>query len=550
MSSLPLSSTRALPLRTSLRQVSSASAQILNYNDDPPDPFKDAREIGRIAQCPQCLDPLQSPVTLPCGNSLCMRCIPKLHVRQNITYPASPNRLQGFVCPFSSCKMDHAIGDCSKDVTLNKIMNVVRLELDMCLKLQERDVKRRSGVSSQNLENRSEVHPSGRLLAAHTRYEIDGLLYDSELDYPKLSLDGEKSDRISNPILLRLKEAIRSELDCQVCYGIFVDPYITTCGHTFCQKCLEKVLEHSRLCPICRSSQARTTGQRAAIAPSRLLGKILDGLYPESASLRTVSAKNEEVCCEDMKVPLFICTPSFPGMPTFLHIFEPRYLLMIRRVMETNEKKFGMLLHNPRRETQGNLGSVGFYEYGTMLQIINMHRLPNEQILIETIGLSRFRVVKYGVRDEYTIGKIVPVDDISVPAEEALEARETMSRESATANFEITIDDPNASFTQINLSSQSIFHRLETISTRALFELGVDYVNRMREQSAPWLQTRVFQAYGNCPQDPDLFPWWFASVLPISDQQKYELLSTESVRDRLKICAGWVKEIEIRKKYV
>ncbi|RKF60557.1 LON peptidase N-terminal domain and RING finger protein 1 [Erysiphe neolycopersici] len=557
MSSLPLSSACAFPLQASLRQVPSPSAPGLNYDDDPPDPFKDAQKIAKIAQCPQCLDTLQSPVTLPCGNSLCTRCIPKLHVRQNISYPASPNRLQGFVCPFSSCKMDHAIGDCNKDVTLNKIMNVVRLELDSSkehqtgklnirLKLLERDSRRRPGVSSQNLDNRCEVHPSGRRLATHTRYEIDGLLYDSKLDYRKLSLDGEKSDRINNLTLLRLKEAIKSELDCQVCYGTFVDPYITTCGHTFCQKCLERVLEHSKLCPICRSSQARNTGQKAAIAPSKLLGKILDGLYPESAASRTVSARNEEVCNEDMKVPLFVCTPSFPGMPTFLHIFEPRYRLMIRRVMETNEKKFGMLLHNPRRETQGSLGPVGFYEYGTMLQIVNMHRLPNDHILIETIGLSRFRVVKYGVRDEYTIGKIEPIYDISVPEEEALEAREALSRDSASDDFEITLDDSNESFTE-NLSSQFNGQRPETMSTRALFEIGFEFVNRMREQSAPWLQKRVFQAYGNCPQDPDLFPWWFASVLPISDVQKYELLSTESVRDRLKICAGWVNEIEIRK---
>lgn len=557
MSSLPLSSTHALLLRTPLRQVASGSAQGLNYDDDLPDPFKDARKIGRIAQCPQCLNPLQSPVTLPCGNSLCMRCIPKPHIRQNITYPATPNRLQGFICPFSSCKLDHAIGDYNKDVTLNKIMNVVRLELDsaedlqtgkldICLKLQERDSRRRSGASSQNLENRSEMLPSGRRLTTHTRYEIDGLLYDSELDYRNLSLGGEKSDRQNNQILLRLKEALRSELDCQVCYGIFMNPYTTNCGHTFCHKCLERVFEHSKLCPICRSPQTRTTGQRAAIAPSILLGKILDGLYPETASSRTLLAKNEEVCGEDMKVPLFVCTPSFPGMPTFLHIFEPRYRLMIRRVMETSEKKFGMLLHNPCRETQGSLGPVGFYEYGTMLQIINMHRLPNEHILIETIGLSRFRVVKYGIRDEYTIGKIEPIDDISVPAEEALEARETLSREPASSNIEVIPSEQNASLTQINLSGQSSGHRPETMSTRALFELCVNFVNRMQEQSAPWLQRRVFQAYGNCPPDPDLFPWWFASVLPISDKQKYELLSTESVRDRLKICARWVNEIEIR----
>ncbi|KAI6251142.1 LON peptidase N-terminal domain and RING finger protein 3 [Erysiphe necator] len=548
MSSLPLSSTHTLPHRASLRQVSSASAQEINFHDDPPDPFRDVRNILRIAECPQCSNPLQSPTTLPCGNSLCMRCIPKLHVRQNITYSSAPNRLQGFLCSFSSCEIEHAIGDCNKDVTLNKIMNAVRLELggakehqtgnlDVCLKLQERDSRHRS-VALQNTGDRSKAHSNGRLFATHSRYDIAKLPHESDFDYSNSSLDIENLNRRNNSILLRLKEAIRSELDCQICYGIFVDPYITTCGHTFCLKCLEKVFEHSKLCPICRSSQTRTTSQKASIAPSRLLAKLIQGLYPENAAMRIFPVQNEEVCNDDMKVPLFICTPSFPSMPTFLHIFEPRYRLMIRRVMETSERKFGMLLHNQSRESQGNLGSVGFYEYGTMLHIVNMHRLPNGHILIETIGVSRFRVVKYGIKDEYTIGKIEPVDDISVSDEEALEARETLQSRSISVKSDATTEESSYN------SSQQTYYRPEAMSTQALLEVGVDFVKRMQEQSAPWLQTRVFQAYGKCPQDPDFFPWWFASVLPISDMQKYELLSTESVRDRLKICVRWVKEIE------
>lgn len=41
-------------------------------------------------------------------------------------------------------------------------------------------------------------------------------------------------------------------------------------------------------------------------------------------------------------IPIFVCTVAYPGVPCPLHIFEPRYRLMMRRCMETGTKKFGM----------------------------------------------------------------------------------------------------------------------------------------------------------------------------------------------------------------
>lgn len=41
-------------------------------------------------------------------------------------------------------------------------------------------------------------------------------------------------------------------------------------------------------------------------------------------------------------IPIFVCTVAYPGMPCPLHIFEPRYRLMMRRCIETGTRKFGM----------------------------------------------------------------------------------------------------------------------------------------------------------------------------------------------------------------
>lgn len=41
-------------------------------------------------------------------------------------------------------------------------------------------------------------------------------------------------------------------------------------------------------------------------------------------------------------IPIFVCTVAYPGMPCPLHVFEPRYRLMMRRCIETGTRKFGM----------------------------------------------------------------------------------------------------------------------------------------------------------------------------------------------------------------
>lgn len=47
---------------------------------------------------------------------------------------------------------------------------------------------------------------------------------------------------------------------------------------------------------------------------------------------------------EDEELPIFICSLALPGMPSPLHIYEPRYRLMIRRCIESNSRRFGMCL--------------------------------------------------------------------------------------------------------------------------------------------------------------------------------------------------------------
>ena len=504
-------------------------------NTSSVDPHRDARAIVRLVQCSQCSLPLRTPLTLPCGNSLCRVCLPELRARPGVTYPMTANRQEGFTCPFKECGRVHSLGDCSQDVTLAKVMDRVSIEVahtrpltsDKRTLLDERP--RWRNVVDSSKEPRypaSRILSGGRLVATYTMAEIGELKYDSEVAYQTMSPTGDDYEDLDIEMLAHLKESTKTEMDCQVCYALMLDPLTTTCGHTFCRKCVARVLDHSTMCPICRRDLPMPPGVRN-VPGNKRLSNLLNGLCPDLVSARAEAAAQEEVpMLGEENVPLFVCTLAYPSMPTFLHIFEPRYRLMVRRAIESGDGKFGMLMYNRRSIPQGTLGSVQFLQYGTLVHINSIEIMPDGRSLIETRGVSRFRVKDWDMLDGYIVGNIERLDDISLAEEEQVETTETTGSTPA----------------QHDLISQ-----IDSMSTQELLRIGTDFIGRMRAASAPWLHEGVIASYGPPPDDAALFPYWFASILPIAEEEKYKLIPTTSVRERLKITARWVRRIEAQR---
>ena len=231
-------------------------------------------------------------------------------------------------------------------------------------------------------------------------------------------------------------------------------------------------------------------------------------------------------------LPIFICALSFPSMPTFLHVFEPRYRLMIRRALE-GDRTFGMVLGD----------DDGFMKQGTLLRIVNVEFFADGRSLLETIGVSRFEVLEHGIIDGYVVAKIQNINDVGMAEEEELEAADLRNRRDIdTQGLETSPRPRSPSPSSRRRTSPQTREDIVGMSTRDLMEYGVDFVRRMREKSAPWLTARMLAIYGECPSDPALFPWWFASMLPVREAEKYRLLKTTSVRERLKMCCGWILE--------
>lgn len=504
------------PASNSLRRNSEDIKSILKTSSTDTcisglDAFNGAREIVRLIQCNECSKPLSDPITLPCGNSICRECLPPSHLRQNISYPATANRLQGFTCPFKKCGKEHAVEDTSLDVTMAKVMTVIESQMqEFGQKPSETYIQLESqpsrGFISETINTK--ILPGGRLFATYLMADMGELPFESELEYADTSenLDDIKLQAVDSALLEVLREQTRQELDCQVCYALLLDPLTTPCGHTFCRKCIHRVLDHSSLCPICRRTLSLPSAVNTTEAPSNIrLTAILDALCPSQIAARKEFEESSAQKLNDLDLPIFICALSFPSMPTYLHIFEPRYRLMIRRAMESGNRKFGMVMGNPSQEIQGELGPTNFYQYGTLLQIVDYQAMADGRSMIETVGLSRFKVIRYGMLDGYMIGKVERVDDISIAEEEEMEARDVsapaerieseryfasnrhfggLPSETLGTN---TLDSLNPGGLNRILFSPT---DLPYLPTSELLKISSNFVARMRMGSAPWLHER------------------------------------------------------------
>ena len=501
------------------------------------DPTDNARSIIRLIQCTLCGLPLRTPITLPCGYSLCRPCMPAPHARANISYPVAMERQQGIHCPFPQCSMEHSLSDCNVDVALTNILENIGTEIrrsrmaypDTPVFLQEMVppstlVQQSTEETSPSEKGRFTTQNGGRLLAMYTMAELGLIQYNATISYGESLHEPYHYHHLDIEVMEKLNRSVKGELDCHVCYHLLLDPVTTPCGHSFCRRCLARTLDHSTSCPMCRRTLEMRSGLHREPANHRVFMLMLS-LFPT-----VVAERAETVLAESggragtRNVPLFVCTLAYPTMPTFLHIFEPRYRLMIRRAVESGDRKFGMLMYNESRASQGSLGRTQFMEYGTLLHIQAVQTLPDGRSLIETRGEWRFRVESYGMLDGYLTGNVERVNDVSLSEEEQLESIET-SRNLPPSNCNL----------------QSL---IDSMSTQDLLQIGTEFITQMRAASAPWLHERVLASYGLPPDDPAIFPYWFASILPMAEAEKYKLLPTQSVRERLKITAMWVRRIQ------
>ncbi|XP_035516093.1 LON peptidase N-terminal domain and ring finger 1, like [Morone saxatilis] len=282
------------------------------------------------------------------------------------------------------------------------------------------------------------------------------------------------------------------DLECSLCMRLFYEPVTTQCGHTFCKNCLERCLDHTPQCPLCKESLKEYLACRKYMVTT-VLDTLIKQYLSQDFAERTKTHVEETRELSDLtkNVPIFVCTMAYPTVPCPLHVFEPRYRLMIRRCMETGTRQFGMCINDPQK---------GFVDYGCMLTIRSVHFLPDGRSVADTIGGKRFRVLSRGMKDGYSTADIEHLEDTRVEDREELE-------------------------------------RLQELHD-AVYEQARDWFQNLKIR----FHNQILQHFGPMPEreaDIQATPngpaccWWLLAVLPIDPRYQLSVLSMTSLKERL-----------------
>jgi Lon protease-like protein len=129
-----------------------------------------------------------------------------------------------------------------------------------------------------------------------------------------------------------------------------------------------------------------------------------------------------------MELPLFpLHTVLCPGIALPLHIFEPRYRLLIERCVERSAP-FGIVLIRQGREVGSD--EVAIAGVGTMAEIREATKLPDGRYDILVVGSGRFTVDEVDSASEpYLIAQVTTlVDEVGDATQATALAARTMRR--------------------------------------------------------------------------------------------------------------------------
>ncbi|KAG8890574.1 hypothetical protein FRB98_007128 [Tulasnella sp. 332] len=344
-------------------------------------------------------------------------------------------------------------------------------------------------------------------------------------------------------------KALKSEVQCEICFAMLYAPVTTPCQHTFCGKCLSRTLDHSTQCPLCRQTLPGYAYFHEH-ATNQVIVSVMLKAFPRAVADRKASIEQEEKNAR-LNTPLFVCQLSFPGLPTILHIFEPRCL-------QNPTPAFGMMM--PPR-TNGSLN-----DYGTMLEIRSVQMLPDGRSMVETKGTYRFRVLERGQLDGYGVGRVERIDDVDPTFDDLLaevgaaltsqsdaasnsSGGRNHSRSASTSDASLSTHAASlaASASSLPHTTTSSFHHtpppLKEPNVNELMRICRDFYDQLRSGTAPWVVQQLNNTYGAMPTDPSTFSFWMAVLLPIDENEKAKLLPIRSPRLRLKLIVHWIQTL-------
>ncbi|KAH9062875.1 LON-domain-containing protein [Lactarius vividus] len=563
-----------------------------------------ASQLVPLFHCPVCppSSPLVAPVTLFCGHSVCAS-----HVLDPLQSPSSPRLLRLSPCPLSSCTVSPSdaaplpnipsssrvtfypasgflldrdavtfatIPESRTDVAINKLASIVH-RYDQRAQSIEPLPTLDSGSGSDSETDDDEIVnitttqpspsqpgvstpgstsivPSDVSSSSSIPTQIASSLDASLQQQAPARPNARKRRRKHLPPPRRLDSPAQSadhfekellaELSCEICFMLLYQPITSPCQHTFCSRCLYRSLDHGRQCPLCRQLLPGVMYFQDRPFNKIILSIILTA-FPEAYTERGRLIEQEERHAR-LDTPIFVCQLSFPGLPTILHFFEPRYRLMLRRCLEKPNPCFGMIM--PPSAASGR--SAG-HDFGTMLDIKKVRMLPDGRSMVETQGTYRFRIMERGSIDGYMVSRIERVFDCpslysDVP--NVPDDAPPIPPPVPQVDLEADVPNPASVTTPPPTSSEPGPPSSYAQEVRELVDVCLVFLDQVQRGGAPWVVQRLNRLnhiYGPMPTDPSYFSYWMAMALPIEETEKAKLLPVKSPLLRLRLVVHWIEQL-------
>ncbi|KAL0924839.1 hypothetical protein M5K25_005697 [Dendrobium thyrsiflorum] len=344
-----------------------------------------------------------------------------------------------------------------------------------------------------------------KALISLERYEearealLTGLQIDPLSHHAKNSL--HNLDKVISGSAKRVKQwkpQRTDDFECTLCLKLLFEPVTTPCGHSFCRSCLLQTMDHGNKCPMCRMV--------LFISPrtypiSVTLNNIIQKNFPEEYAERKLEHANLTYGGTDI-LPLFVMDVVLPCQKLSLNIFEPRYRLMVRRIMEGNHR-MGMVI------IDSTTGAIA--DYACEVEILECEPLPDGRFYLEVEGRRRFHILQSWDQDGYRVAEVEWIQDV-LPSEGSQE-REDLQQMASEAS-----------------------------------ELAQTWIRNAREAARIGRRARrleVLQADGvPGARDPEKFSFWLVNLLNLRPSERLNLLRLRDTRERISCGLDFLRRTE------
>jgi len=275
-------------------------------------------------------------------------------------------------------------------------------------------------------------------------------------------------------------------LECGVCLSLVCEPITVSCGHTFCRGCLVTALRRSRKkCPSCRAvchNSAEDQPENVMVA------NIVKTCFPDIYSERLREAEAEKSAWSTQFPIFYYNLPMFPGETLSLHLFEPRYKLMMKRIVNTS-RKFAYVPNYT--DYTAKVGDIAL-----LSELKEVEFLSDGRCLLEAQLLQRQKIVEHFVEEgtqglHYCRTEVFSDDPVPRERQEAVEELTSMAR---------------------NLAE----HLYNT------------------KQNKP----QILKHHGEMPSSAEGLSLWLTAILPFPISYKQQALGSKDTETRLKMCVA------------